>query len=346
MGGLASAAPGCAWLWSVAAAAAFPTRTPTPHAATGPRRLREAAAPAARSRHPRRPRPAPAPRTRRRGGPGARSRAATPAPAPAPAAGTRARNRRRRRPKPDEAAASKPPEPGRDGRNASGRGRDSGAGARAGPTADNNPFAVFSETQAAPPPQRHDARPASRGDAAGRPAAEVPPQEVPPADAPPAAEGDQRCPGIPCRPPPPTAASRKQFTNPMAAANAFLAAIKEKDLNKIAQATALRAATESKNQKLFQLILSQELAQEDLDELAKKLAGFHDLRQQRPQEHAACVGVTVTKTEGTSIMRRTITMRHEKAGWKVQDIGGEGELEKPIIMPRMGRGGMGGGRRR
>jgi hypothetical protein len=36
-------------------------------------------------------------------------------------------------------------------------------------------------------------------------------------------------------------------------------------------------------------------------------------------------------------------MRHEKSGWKVQDISGEGELEKPIIVPGM-RGRTGGRR--
>jgi hypothetical protein len=162
---------------------------------------------------------------------------------------------------------------------------------------------------------------------------------VPPADAPPAAEGNQGQLGF-LEAAVANRGNRKLFTNPMSAANVFLAAIKEKDLNKVAQATALRAATESKNQKLFQLILSQELAQEDLDELAKKLSGYQISGSNVPKS-TGIIGITITKSEGTSIMRRNLTMRHEKAGWKVQDIGGEGELEKPIIMPRMGRGGMG-----
>ena len=82
---------------------------------------------------------------------------------------------------------------------------------------------------------------------------------------------------------------------------------------------------------------------QDLDELAKKLAGFQ-LSGANVPKSSGSIGVTVTKAEGTSILRRTITMRHEKAGWKVLDIGGQAELEKPIIMPRM-RGGVPGRRR-
>jgi hypothetical protein len=135
----------------------------------------------------------------------------------------------------------------------------------------------------------------------------------------------------------------KYFHDPITAAGFFLDSIKKKDLNAISQATALRAATESKNTKLFQLILSQELAQEDLDELAKKLAGFQYAFYNQPKS-SGVLGVVIRKPEGTSTMQRTITMRHEKAGWKVMDISGEGEIEKPIIMPRM-RGGTGRGAR-
>jgi hypothetical protein len=105
----------------------------------------------------------------------------------------------------------------------------------------------------------------------------------------------------------------------------------------------LRAATESKNTKLFQLILSQELAQEDLDELARKLDKYQMVSYNVPKSSGR-FGIIIRKPEGTSMMQRTITMRHEKAGWKVLDISGEGEIEKPIVVPRM-RGSVGRGRR-
>jgi hypothetical protein len=223
-----------------------------------------------------------------------------------------------------------------------------GPGGDAAGKPESNPFAVFSETQAPPaaPPAAPNPPPGAGpgpGPAAGA-APENPPQGAPPAEAPaPApAPGDDNALGFLAA----AAANRgdpKFFHQPATAAMFFLAAIKKKDLNEIAQATALRAATESKNTKLFQLILAQELAQEDLDELAKKLDKYQFAGQNQPKSSGS-IGIIITKPEGTSIMRRTITMRHEKAGWKVLDISGEGEIEKPIIMPRV-RGGMGGRRR-
>jgi len=138
--------------------------------------------------------------------------------------------------------------------------------------------------------------------------------------------------------------SPSSYREPMPAAKAFLDAIKAKDLKKIAEATALRAPLEAstRNQKIFLAILEEDLAEEDLDELAKKLEGFQITSYNVPKS-SGIFKVTITKPEGTSIMRRTITMRREKAGWKVLDISGEGELEKPIVVPRM-RGRMGGRR--
>src|SRR5262249_3392270 len=209
---------------------------------------------------------------------------------------------------------------------------------------DNNPFAVFSEGQA---PPGASTRPA----AASPPGAEASPPDVPPQDAPPPADGKPAAGGERNDLPLDflTAAAQNrgnpaQFRDPPTGAMSFLNAIKEKDLNKIAQATALRAATESKNQKLFQLILAQELAQEDVDELAKKLDKFQIVGQNQFKSSGS-LGIIITKPEGTSIMRRTITTLHERGGWKVLDITGEGEIEKPIALPRMSRGGYARGRR-
>jgi hypothetical protein len=130
---------------------------------------------------------------------------------------------------------------------------------------------------------------------------------------------------------------RKLFTDPKFAARAFLAALEDKDLKRLAQATALRAATESKNQELFRLILAQKLGPEDLDELAKKLAGFQIAASNQPANNV--VKIVVTRPVDVGILRRTLTMREEKAGWKVLDVSGEGLLPEPILVPRRDRAG-------
>ena len=133
---------------------------------------------------------------------------------------------------------------------------------------------------------------------------------------------------------------RKLFTDPKTAAAAFLFAVKEKNLNRMAQATALRAATkesESKNQELFRLILAQKLGKEDLDELAEKLSGFKIAATNAPALNIT--KIVISKPAGNGVMTRTVTMRQEKAGWKVLDISGEGELAEPILVPRRDRAG-------
>jgi hypothetical protein len=138
----------------------------------------------------------------------------------------------------------------------------------------------------------------------------------------------------------------KNYANPIVGAQTFLTNMKSKDIRKIAESIALRAPLEAKstvNQKLFMALLEETLAQEDVDEFARKLENYQ-INQVNAAKSSGMRGVTITRAEGTSIMRRTIMMRLEKAGWKVQDISGEGELEKPIIMPRI-RGGMPGRRR-
>jgi hypothetical protein len=207
------------------------------------------------------------------------------------------------------------------------------APAAANANAASNPFAVASENQTPAPAPASGSVPAAAG--------ATPPAAGPAAEAEPAAEapvGNLNA----------AAANRgdpKMYRSPQGGAMVFLAAVKAKDLPKIAEATALHAPYEAsgKNQKLFAAILDQDLAQEDLDELAKKLDGYQ-FAGANVAKSSGQLGIIVTKPEGTSIMRRTITMRHEKAGWKVQDISGQGEIEKPIVMPRMG-GRMGGGRR-
>jgi hypothetical protein len=139
---------------------------------------------------------------------------------------------------------------------------------------------------------------------------------------------------------------RDNFTNPYYATQSFLNALKAKNLDRLAEATALHAPVEAtgKNQKLFQAILDQSLSDEDLAELAKSMDGYQIVGQNTAKSSGR-LGIIVMKPEGTSQMTRTVTTRHEKKGWKVVDISGKRELEKPIAIPRMGgMRGMGGRR--
>ena len=137
------------------------------------------------------------------------------------------------------------------------------------------------------------------------------------------------------------------FRHPWTAANAFLAALKTKDADKLAQTTALRAPVEGsvKYQKVFTAILERSLAPEDMDELAKKFEGYSIIGQNEPKSTGK-FEIIVSRAEGTSQFHRTITLRKEKAGWKVCDVSGPREIQRPIMMPTGGmRGGFGGGRR-
>jgi hypothetical protein len=144
-------------------------------------------------------------------------------------------------------------------------------------------------------------------------------------------------------------AERKKadFRTPMGAVTAFLAALKAKDPDRLAEATALRAPMEStgKNQKLFTAILERSLADDELTELASKLEGFQIVDHNVPKSTGRYSLILAKAGKNGSQLLRTIHTRHEKAGWKVVDISGQGELERPIMIPRGGGGMRRGGRR-
>jgi hypothetical protein len=79
------------------------------------------------------------------------------------------------------------------------------------------------------------------------------------------------------------------------------------------------------------------MSQEDLDELAKHLEGFQITGQNTPKSSGQFSLIMTKQGDATTTLVRRITMRKEKNGWKVMDIGGQGELERPIMIPR-GRG--------
>ena len=114
------------------------------------------------------------------------------------------------------------------------------------------------------------------------------------------------------------------FVSPAEGANSFLNALEEKDLDKLAEATAKHAPVDAreKNKKLFTQIADGSLSQEDLDDLAKRLEGFRVAGADPPRSTGQSV-IVLEKQEEGALFGRKMTMRKEKAGWKVQDIGGE-----------------------
>jgi hypothetical protein len=115
------------------------------------------------------------------------------------------------------------------------------------------------------------------------------------------------------------------FHSPTGAVKTFLSALKAKDQDRLSEATARRAASESsaKNQEIFTKILEVSLSDSELDDLAKKLEGYQ-VAGENPPKSTGRVDVVIQKSDGGgSYSRRRITARHEKKGWGVLDISPE-----------------------
>lgn len=114
------------------------------------------------------------------------------------------------------------------------------------------------------------------------------------------------------------------YSKPEAAVQTFLDAAKNKNLPVLAEATALRAAAEARTErqrKFFEALKNESVPQEDLDELARAVDGMTILgmNQARSTNTRA---FTVGKQEDGKLLTRTVYVRKEKDGWKVQDISG------------------------
>jgi hypothetical protein len=133
------------------------------------------------------------------------------------------------------------------------------------------------------------------------------------------------------------------YTMPMTAVMTFMNAVKSKDKDRIADATALRSVqmAHSKGMKqLFSNILDNSISDEDVKELAKQLEGYQIIGQNTAVSSGQ-LGIIIGKSNGNfGQYRRTITVRHEAKGWKVADITGRSELEgmRGVRLPGMGRG--------
>ncbi len=115
------------------------------------------------------------------------------------------------------------------------------------------------------------------------------------------------------------------------AVKAFLSALKAKDLDRLNEATALRAqveASSSKNQELFKKIFDLSLSDSELDELAEKLEGYRSPARTPPRAPDASMSFLrkTGKNNGGYFLRK-VTVRHEKKGWGVLDIAGAMEFK-------------------
>jgi hypothetical protein len=132
------------------------------------------------------------------------------------------------------------------------------------------------------------------------------------------------------------------FKYPNTAVQAFLAALKAKNKDRLAQATADRAPTEAeeKHRKIFAAIKEQSISDDELDEMAKALDGYQ-VMSVLPAKSTRRIGVVVSKMDGRDLLQRTIMTRQERDGWKVLDIEIQYEFKAMPNMrygrPRTGR---------
>ena len=116
-----------------------------------------------------------------------------------------------------------------------------------------------------------------------------------------------------------------EFKNPTQGATAFLDAVKARNIKMLKEAVALHSKYEATadHKKLFENILDDEggPGQEQMDELFTTFDGFTVSRESASVNSTATQGVIVSKTAGGKRLERTVYVRQEKAGWKVNDFG-------------------------
>lgn len=121
------------------------------------------------------------------------------------------------------------------------------------------------------------------------------------------------------------------FRSPQGAVQAFLDALKEKDLGRLTDATALRAPAEAtkRNQDMFTRILDGTYSKEEIDKLANHLDGYK-ISGFNQAKSTGRLGVILSKRgQNRSTLRITITARREKKGWGVCDISNPSIIKSP-----------------
>ncbi len=134
------------------------------------------------------------------------------------------------------------------------------------------------------------------------------------------------------------AATPASFNQPTRSVTAFLAALKAKSKDQLAEATARRSATEAveKHRKIFAEIIEGSISDVELDEMAKSMEGYQ-VMYQLPAKSTGRIGVVIAKQEGRDRLQRTVIVRKENDGWKVMDIEGAYDFKPVGNFRRTGR---------
>lgn len=129
------------------------------------------------------------------------------------------------------------------------------------------------------------------------------------------------------------------FKYPITGAQAFLDAVKAKDPQKLNDAVALRSRLESSasRRSLFEQILDSSVPSETLQELADAFEGYKIVRL-GAVEGTGHQDVILMKAAGKDNLQRALTLRKEKAGWKVSDFSGVRKFEGQNLRRSRGRG--------
>lgn len=117
------------------------------------------------------------------------------------------------------------------------------------------------------------------------------------------------------------------FREPVGAVTAFLDALKARDKDALAEATALRSAKEAsaKYQTLFASILERSTPDDQFDDLVKNFEGF-SIAYQQAATKTGRIRIVLSKTVDGRPLTRAMEVRKEKAGWKVVDLSGYRDL--------------------
>lgn len=125
------------------------------------------------------------------------------------------------------------------------------------------------------------------------------------------------------------------FRYPITAAQAFLDALKAKDPQKLKDAVALRSRLESSaaHRSLFEQILDSSLPAETLKALADAFEGYTIVRP-GAVEGTGHQDVILMKSADRGNLQRALTLRKEKAGWKVSDFSSARKIRDRGVMRR------------
>ena len=171
-------------------------------------------------------------------------------------------------------------------------------------------------------------------------------QGGPPAGA--MAQGGPGGPGMPGRPGGPggpggSSADDKpaNFRTPEGAVEAFLSALRAKDPDRLAEATALRAPQEppEKNRILFKKIFELSLSDSELDDLARKFEGYRIAGENPPKSTARVEVILQKSTDNGARYTLVVMTRHEKKGWGVLHLATPTEFKPLGQIPKKRTGG-------